>query len=218
MRPILSYLLILASGATLLACAVQSEILPSTQATAEPVASDTLRAPEEFAHISNRKEMSVALFTEAAKVIESPRCMNCHPVSRTPTQGDDMHPHVPFLQAGPEGHGPDGLTCAACHQATNVATYSQPIATIPGNAHWGLAPASMAWQGKSKAEICAQLKDKRRNGNRTLAQISSHMGEDSLVGWAWDPGEPRKPAPGSQAEFAKLIEAWIASGAACPTA
>jgi len=29
----------------------------------------------------------VAIFVEAAKVITSPRCMNCHPATRQATQG-----------------------------------------------------------------------------------------------------------------------------------
>jgi hypothetical protein len=159
---------------------------------------------------------SEALFTEMARVLQSPRCLNCHPPSRSPTQGDDLHPHVPYMQAGEAGHGPPGLSCATCHQGANVTTHSSPIASIPGNAHWALAPASMAWQGRSIGEICAQIKDPRRNGGRSLAQIHHHMAEDSLVGWAWNPGEPRKPAPGTQAAFGDLIAAWIQAGAACP--
>jgi hypothetical protein len=42
------------------------------------------------------------------------------------------------------------------------------------------------------------------------------MGTDTLVGWAWHPGAGRTPAPGTQAQFGALIDAWIASGAACP--
>jgi len=42
------------------------------------------------------------------------------------------------------------------------------------------------------------------------------MANDPLVGWGWAPGDGRVPAPGSQAEAAALIGAWIATGAACP--
>ena len=38
----------------------------------------------------------------------------------------------------------------------------------------------------------------------------------NMVGWAWRPGEGRIPAPGTQAEFGDLIQAWIESGAQCP--
>ncbi len=91
------------------------------------------------------------------------------------------------------------------------------IKTIPGAPHWGLAPISMAWQGRTLRQICELIKDPGRNGGRSLAQIRSHLAEDHLVGWAWHPGDGREPAPGTQAQFGKLIDAWIATGASCPS-
>jgi hypothetical protein len=76
----------------------------------------------------------------------------------------------------------------------------------------------MAWQGLSLPQVCSQLKDRRRNGNRTLAKIHEHLAQDHLVGWAWHPGDGRLPAPGSQAALGALIAAWIETGAHCPTA
>jgi len=73
----------------------------------------------------------------------------------------------------------------------------------------------MAWHGKSSAEICEQIKDPARNGNRSLEAIHEHMTNDTLVGWAWHPGQGRKPAPGTQAGFCQLIAAWIETGATC---
>jgi len=188
-------------------------------AAAEPEATPTtgLRAVESFANIPNRDERSGALFGEAMKVIASPRCMNCHPATRTPTQGEDSHPHVPLMDATDSGHGPAGLACTTCHGAENVLTYSDSIVSVPGHAHWGLAPAAMAWQGMTPGAICAQIKDPGRNGDRTLAEIHEHMAKDTLVGWAWNPGPGRTPAPGTQAGFGELIAAWIATGAACPS-
>jgi hypothetical protein len=49
-----------------------------------------------------------------------------------------------------------------------------------------------------------------------MAQMHDHMANDSLVGWAWQPGGAREPAPGTQAQFGALIDAWIKTGAACP--
>jgi hypothetical protein len=184
---------------------------------ADPSAHEVpLKPVSAFSTISDERARSAALFTEAAKVIQSPRCLNCHPAKRQPTHGDDLHAHVPFMRAGPADHGVPGLPCKSCHGATNVATLGPSIASIPGNAHWGLAPASMAWQGKSLPEICLQLKDGERNGGRSLAQIHEHMTADPLVGWAWHPGEGRPPAPGTQVQFGALIEAWISAGAHCP--
>jgi hypothetical protein len=42
------------------------------------------------------------------------------------------------------------------------------------------------------------------------------LGEDELVGWAWNPGRGRQPAPGMQKSFGELIKAWVDSGGACP--
>jgi hypothetical protein len=54
---------------------------------------DELRGPETFASITGQAERSRALFVEAGRVLQHPRCLNCHPVGERPTQGDDGHPH-----------------------------------------------------------------------------------------------------------------------------
>jgi len=169
-----------------------------------------------FAGIRNDRERSAAYFVEAGRVIQHPRCLNCHPVQRMPTQGDDLHAHVPAMQAGESGHGVPALQCNTCHQAANVVTYSSSVRSIPGHPHWMLAPASMSWQTKSLHDICEQIKDPVRNGGRSLDEIREHMAEDSLVGWAWNPGDGRPPAPGTQHEFGELVNAWIETGAVCP--
>jgi len=109
------------------------------------------------------------------------------------------------------------LPCSSCHSKENTPTLGTVIKSIPGSDHWALAPASMAWQGRTIGEICQQLKDPVRNGNRTLAQIEKHMVEDHLVGWAWHPGDGRTPAPGTQVLFGELIAAWVETGAHCPS-
>jgi hypothetical protein len=43
-----------------------------------------------------------------------------------------------------------------------------------------------------------------------------HAKEDVLVGWGWKPGADRQPAPGTQAQFGALIEAWLKNGGHCP--
>ena len=89
-------------------------------------------------------------------------------------------------------------------------------AACPGTSTGTSRRVSMAWQGKTAGQICAQVKDPARNGNRTIAQVVEHMSHDALVGWAWAPGVGRTPAPGTQAELAALLNAWMATGAACP--
>lgn len=179
----------------------------------EPASSPAtgLRPVSAFASIRDREQRSVALFTEMGKVIEHPRCLNCHPAGDRPTQTEAMKPHQPWVVRGADGHGAPTLQCATCHHALNF-----DPANVPGHPEWHLAPRSMAWQGKSLGAICRQLKDRSLNGGMTLDQIVTHMSEDSLVGWGWNPGGNRAPAPGTQAEFGALTRAWVDSGAACP--
>jgi hypothetical protein len=175
-----------------------------------------LRTVDEFDEIENESDRSVAFFEEMFLVIESPRCMNCHPVNNTPLQGEEMQPHQPPVVRGAADFGAPGMRCSTCHGAENV-PYTTGEGSIPGHEPWQLAPIEMGWVGLTAAEVCEQLKDPDRNGNRTLAELHEHNAEDGLVGWGWEPGDGRKPAPGSQEIFGALTQAWIDTGAACPT-
>jgi hypothetical protein len=172
---------------------------------------DELRPVSDFAAITDSHERAVGLFQEAGKVITHPRCMNCHPASDRPTQTDNMRPHEPWVVRGVDGHGAPGLKCSTCHHAANF-----DPARVPGHPMWHLAPIEMAWQGKTLGEICEQIKDSARNGNKDMAALVHHMAEDSLVGWGWSPGSGRTPAPGTQSAFGELIKAWAEAGAHCP--
>lgn len=174
-----------------------------------------LKPASAFAGIADRDARSVAIFEEMGKVIQHPRCINCHPRSDRPNQGDDGHPHLPAVTRGADGHGAPGLECAACHGPRNVALVNG-TGSVPGHPAWRLAPRSMAWEGRTLGEICRQIGDRARNGGKSLAQLAEHNAHDGLVGWAWNPGPGRAPAPGTQAEFGALTRAWIASGARCP--
>lgn len=180
---------------------------PAVPAGSQP----TLKSPQDFASIKNQAKQSVALFTEAGKVLTHPRCVNCHPSDDQPRQGEAGQLHRPPVQRGADGFGVTGMRCITCHQSANF-----DPGRVPGVKDWHLAPIEMAWQGKSLGQICAQLKDPERNGGRTLEAIVTHMKDDHLVGWAWAPGADRQPAPGSQKAFGALIEAWVKTGAACP--
>jgi hypothetical protein len=184
-------------------------------ASAEQASSD-LRPPSAFSSVADPHGRSVALFQEAGKVIQHPRCINCHPAGDHPLQGEDRHLHFPAAVRGPEDMGVPGGYCIACHHETNVSPLAAPHTSIPGHPRWQLAPREMAWETKSLGEICAQLKDPERNGHRTLAELHEHMAQDDLVGWGWHPGPGRQPAPGTQQVFGDLIRAWIETGAACP--
>jgi hypothetical protein len=170
-----------------------------------------LRAPDAFASITDRARRSAALFLEAGKVFQHPRCQNCHAGDDRPRQSEGR-PHQPPVRGGADGVGVPGLRCAACHGEANY-----DAAGMPGVANWHLAPVSMSLRAPLAA-ICAQLKDQDKNGSRSLDDIAKHVADDRLVIWAWAPGPGRRPAPGTHATFVALIRAWVDTGAECPPA
>lgn len=176
-----------------------------------PSPPDALRPPAAFAGISDRVERSRALFAEAGRVLRHPRCLNCHPAGDTPAQGELGFAHDPPVLRGADGAGVPGLECGSCHQDRNL-----DAARVPGAPSWRLAPAAMAWRGATLPAICAQLKDRARNGGRSSAELVDHAAHDPLVAWGWRPGPGRAAAPGSQGEFGALVAAWIETGAECP--
>ncbi|MEL7059985.1 MAG: Isoquinoline 1-oxidoreductase subunit [Acidobacteriota bacterium] len=207
-------LLPLVVGGLLLATAAQaadpgSATMAPSHVQQRPVQS--LDPPETFAQVQNAQARSVAYFLEAGKVIVHPRCINCHPSGDQPLQGELSEPHQPAVFRGPDDHGEVGMRCQTCHFGENFVA-----GAVPGHEPWHLAPIEAAWEGLTLTEICHQLKDRERNGDRSLDEMAHHMAEDGLVGWAWDPGPGREPAPGSWEVFAQLIHAWIDSGAHCP--
>jgi hypothetical protein len=170
-----------------------------------------LASPESFASITDTEARSAAMFTELGKVLTHPRCTNCHPATDRPRQGDETRLHQPPVARGADGHGLPAMRCSTCHGNANF----EP-GRMPGHPEWHLAPSEMAWESKTVAEICAQLKDPARNGGRKVEELVHHIGEDTLVGWAWAPGAGRSPAPGTQKQAGALVEAWVKTGAACP--
>jgi hypothetical protein len=179
-----------------------------------PVAPTELRPPEDFAIITGRKDRSRALFLEASRVLLHPRCSNCHPDGDMPYQGvgAERKVHDPPVVRGPENKGMPGNECTGCHQDKNL-----ELARVPGAPNWHLAPREMAWVGRTPRQVCEQLKDKARNGGKTLAQIVDHNAHDALVGWGWKPGSGREPAPGTQERFGAIVAAWVVTGAECPS-
>ena len=129
-----------------------------------------------------------------------------------------LRPQLPLIETlpqvarGADGHGLPAMRCNSCHQQANF-----DPGRVPGHPEWHLAPREMAWEGKTLAEICAQIKDPARNGGRKVEDLIHHIADDTLVGWAWAPGYGRQPAPGTQKQAGALVEAWVKTGAACPT-
>ncbi|HUQ07449.1 MAG TPA: Isoquinoline 1-oxidoreductase subunit [Kofleriaceae bacterium] len=184
---------------------------PVEVAVMPPVAANELRDVTAFSAIGDRATRSRALFAEMSRVLMHPRCVNCHPDGNVPHQGMDLVFHDPPVLRGGEDRGVVGMECGGCHQDRN-----QELTRMPGAPEWHLAPIEMAWVGKSAGYICAQMKDPKRNGGKTLEQIVEHNGHDELVGWGWAPGAGREPAPGTQQQFGALSVAWLESGAECP--
>jgi hypothetical protein len=202
----------LALGLALASCgAPQAAPTAGSPAELRRAGPSELLAVRDFDAIGDRAARSRALFTEAARVLVHPRCTNCHPSGDAPTQRQAMEPHDPPVVRGPADNGVPGMECTTCHQDRN-----QELTRVPGAPRWHLAPIEMAWTGKSVADLCHQIKDPARNGGRTLAQIADHAAGDPLVAWGWSPGADREPAPGTQAQFGALVQAWIATGAECP--
>ena len=160
----------------------------------------------------HRAALGRAIFTELGKVLTHPRCVNCHPAGDRPRQGD-ARPAAPAAGRARAGRASAASRCAA-RSATRRRT-STPAAcpAIPN----GISRRAR-WRGRARrfAEICEQIKDPARNGNRKPEDLIHHIGDDTLVGWAWAPGYGRQPAPGTQKIAGALVEAWVKTGAACP--
>ena len=154
-----------------------------------------------------------APFEPVARVLLSPRCRNCHPAGDVPLQHDAGTPHA--MEVG-RAAMKQGLTCGACH-------FEQPLEDAgpgmpPGAPHWGLPPehAKMPFEGRTPAQLCAQLKDPTQTNGKDLAGLLHHVSEDALVKWAWNPGEGRTPPPVSHADFVAAFRAWVDAGGPCP--
>jgi len=152
-------------------------------------------------------------WSEIAAVLQHPRCLNCHQ-AEAPLQGDEGRTHLPRVERGPSGLGMGPMQCFNCHNTMG----NNPTAGVPGAPHWMLAPRSSRWQGANSAEMCAQLTDPARNGNRSDEEILEHMAEDDLVLWGWKPGADLEPVPIPHDEFVNILETWITAGTPCPDA
>jgi hypothetical protein len=153
-------------------------------------------------------------FGTIARVLQSPRCQNCHPAGDRPLQGDAGRPHR--FSIGRRSVDA-GLACTACHQERN----SEALGIAggpPGAPHWGLPPATtpMVFEGKTPRALCEQLKDRAATGGRDLSALHEHVEKDPLVAWAWSPGGTRSKPPVSHAALVTAFETWVLSGGACP--
>ena len=153
-------------------------------------------------------------FADVFRVLQSPRCMNCHPSGDAPLQTDKSRPHAMSIS---RLSSKSGLACSACHQQRN----SEAIGIKggpPGAPHWGLPPEKvpMVFQSRTPRQLCEQLNDPNQTGGRDLAALLHHVERDALVLWAWDPGGTRTKPPLSHRQFTDAFRIWVGSGGACP--
>jgi hypothetical protein len=153
-------------------------------------------------------------FVDIARVLQSPRCRNCHPDGNAPLQTDRGRPHALNVSRTSVAAG---LPCSACHQERN----SEAIGVVggpPGAHGWALPPRDMpmVFEGKSVTALCEQLRDPERNGARTLPMLLEHVATDPLVRWAWEPGGKRTRPPLPHDQFVAAFTTWVAADGACP--
>lgn len=203
-RPALALLL----AATLSASAFAQSNTSTGAGTAAPLtpATETEASPE-----------GLAAWEQVFAVFGHPRCVNCHTADEHPRwsgphYGESARLHAMNVKRGEDGFGNPGLRCTTCHGENNSAKLHGP----PGAETWHLAPTEMVWWERSSAQVCAQIKDPQRNGDRTLEEIAVHVRDDPLVGWGWAPGPGREPAPGSAEETYQALIKWTREGAPCP--
>ncbi len=161
--------------------------------------------------VTENKEKSLEDFKVILSVLKNPRCINCHPSGDVPLQGNDQHLHRPLIVRGVADYGPAAVHCNACHHEEN-----NIYANVPGAPKWVVAPRSMGWVGLTDEQIGEALMNKTKNGGRSPKDLVQHMGFDSLVIWAWHPGEGRTPIPIPLEDFRKILFDWLATGAYVP--
>lgn len=167
-------------------------------------------------------EEGLAAFDRIYEVASHPRCSNCHvgasnrPMWSGPSYGK-TRPHGMLVNAGESRIGAEYILCSTCHvnvEETDRGN-SEPHQAPRVAADWQLPPAEFEWFGKSSDEICNQLRDPERNGDRTFLDIASHLDHDVILHWAWEPGGGREPAPYSLQEHVDDVLAWGVAGMPC---
>ncbi len=200
-------LIVLAISVTLSCVGKDPEPMGEDHLTAEAVAD---QAEVEMMAPAPTADEAKSLFAPVHRVLASPRCANCHPEGDRPLarRGGAHAMNVSRLSAD------DGLACGTCHAEHNSVVPDGP----PGAPHWGLPPAEtpMVFQGRSVTALCQQLRDRERNGDRSLDELLHHISEDPLVLWGWQPGGDRATPPISHEKFVAGFTAWVEAKGICP--
>ena len=163
---------------------------------------------------ADKVDIGKRAFVDVVKVLQSPRCMNCHPNGDRPLQTDKNVVHAQNISRKTIAAG---VPCSTCHQDHNSEAVGVE-AGPPGALHWNLPPEAtpMVFQGKTATQICEQMKDPKQNNGKSLAQLLEHAKSDPIVLWGWNPGGKRTIPPMSHDAFAAAFQAWVDGGGACP--
>ena len=158
------------------------------------------------------------------EVTSHPRCANCHtgpsdrPMWSGPSYGT-TRPHGMNIRAGESRIGAEYVPCQTCHTTkdedwdnANAMPHAAPRVAM----FWQLAPVEAGWFGRSSVEICEQLRDPDRNGDRDMLELAEHLDHDLILHWAWEPGGGREPAPYSLQDHVDDILIWGTAGFPCP--
>ena len=164
-------------------------------------------------------------WTRIYEVASHPRCSNCHtgasdrPMWSGPSYGK-TRVHGMNIRAGESRIGAEYIPCQTCHTTksedwdnANAMPHTAPRVAM----FWQLAPVEADWFGRSSVQICEQLRDPARNGDRDMLALAEHLDHDLILHWAWNPGGGREPAPYSLQEHVNDILIWGVAGMPCPT-
>jgi hypothetical protein len=175
-----------------------------------------LAAGQQGSGSAGQREAALAAFPTIQKVLQHPRCQNCHIPGDAPLQFDAGSVHAMNVLRGPSGNGVPGLSCRTCHGTANLpASYGEHMP--PGAPSWRLPPPrqKMVFIGLSPAQLCAEIKDPKRTG-KTLAGMLEHVSHDKIVLWGWNPGLGREPVSVPHDRFVAAFKTWMDGGAPCP--
>ncbi|WP_420860540.1 hypothetical protein [Algirhabdus cladophorae] len=159
-------------------------------------------------------------WTRIYEVASHPRCSNCHvgasnrPMWSGPSYGK-TRVHGMNVNAGESRIGAESIPCAACHLANETGGQSGAHMAPQVAADWQLPPVEFEWFGKTSEEVCNQLRDPERNGDRTFMDVANHLDHDVILHWAWSPGGNREPAPYSLQDHVNDILIWGVAGSPC---
>ena len=153
-------------------------------------------------------------FADVAKVLQSPRCQNCHPKGDAPMVGDNGDKHPMEVRRGLERVG---MSCQTCHALTPT-SLTDKAGVPPANAIWMLPPAEhpMVFEGKSQHDLCVGVKDPKQNGGKDGKALLHHVSEDALVLHGWTPGGARTKPPLAHDAFVAQFATWVNAGMPCP--